>query len=145
MKKGGSFAASVDTGMLSAAHVLAMDAKNLLDVVDTIKQRYESIFTEYYSSLAIATTSNAPVCELLNEDGYQIMQKHSLEPFYLNSNEVHAGLINNQLHHVSSLVEKPELVSNKNSKFANSFSDEHQSLKIVEEIGTSSETNSSKL
>lgn len=38
--------------MLSAAHVLAMDAKNLLDVVDTIKQRYESIFTEYYVSFS---------------------------------------------------------------------------------------------
>lgn len=59
--------------------------------------------------------------------------------------EVHTVLINNQLHHVSSLVQKQELVSNKNSKFATSFSDEHQSLKIVEEIGTASETNSSKL
>ncbi|KAL9875185.1 focal adhesion kinase 1 isoform X4 [Glossina fuscipes] len=132
-------------GMLSAAHVLAMDAKNLLDVVDTIKQRYESIFIEYYSSLAVTTTSNTTVVELLNEDGYQIMQKHSLEPFYLNSNEVHTVPTDNQLDHVPSLVQKPEFVSNKNSKFANSFSDEHQSLKIVEKIGTASETNSSKL
>ncbi|KAL9876991.1 protein tyrosine kinase 2 Fak isoform 3-T6 [Glossina fuscipes fuscipes] len=132
-------------GMLSAAHVLAMDAKNLLDVVDTIKQRYESIFIEYYSSLAVTTTSNTTVVELLNEDGYQIMQKHSLEPFYLNSNEVHTVPTDNQLDHVPSLVQKPEFVSKKNSKFANSFSDEHQSLKIVEKIGTASETNSSKL
>uniref|UniRef100_A0A1B0BTI2 Focal AT domain-containing protein n=1 Tax=Glossina palpalis gambiensis TaxID=67801 RepID=A0A1B0BTI2_9MUSC len=131
--------------MLSAAHVLAMDAKNLLDVVDTIKQRYESIFIEYYSSLAVTTTSNTTVVELLNEDGYQIMQKHSLEPFYLNSNEVHTVPTDNQLDHVPSLVQKSEFVSNKNSKFANSFSDEHQSLKIVEKIGTASETNSSKL
>lgn len=34
--------------MLSAAHVLAMDAKNLLDVVDAIRQRYETIFGEYF-------------------------------------------------------------------------------------------------
>lgn len=30
----------VDRGMLGAAHVLAMDSKNLLDVVDTIRIRY---------------------------------------------------------------------------------------------------------
>lgn len=42
------FFASLFRGMLSAAHVLAMDAKNLLDVVDTIKQRYEHIFIEYF-------------------------------------------------------------------------------------------------
>ncbi|XP_061391821.1 focal adhesion kinase 1 [Musca vetustissima] len=35
-------------GMLSAAHVLAMDAKNLLDVVDNIRQRYETLFLEYF-------------------------------------------------------------------------------------------------
>jgi len=30
--------------MLSAAHVLAMDAKNLFDVVDSIRQRYHHLF-----------------------------------------------------------------------------------------------------
>ncbi|KAH8389250.1 hypothetical protein KR200_006662, partial [Drosophila serrata] len=30
--------------MLSAAHVLAMDAKNLFDVVDSIRQRYQHVF-----------------------------------------------------------------------------------------------------
>lgn len=30
-------------GMLAAAHVLAMDAKNLLDVVDSIRQRYPDV------------------------------------------------------------------------------------------------------
>lgn len=30
-------------GMLGAAHVLAMDAKNLLDVVDSIRQRYPEV------------------------------------------------------------------------------------------------------
>lgn len=39
--------------MLSAAHVLAMDAKNLLDVVDTIRQRYELIFAEYFEQNVI--------------------------------------------------------------------------------------------
>lgn len=40
-------------GMLSAAHVLAMDAKNLLDVVDSIKQRFEAIFTEYFEQTLV--------------------------------------------------------------------------------------------
>lgn len=31
--------------MLSAAHVLAMDAKNLLDVVDSVRIRYPDLFT----------------------------------------------------------------------------------------------------
>lgn len=31
--------------MLAAAHVLAMDAKNLLDVVDSIRQRYPEVDT----------------------------------------------------------------------------------------------------
>ena len=30
-------------GMLAAAHVLAMDSKNLLDVVDTIRMRYPQV------------------------------------------------------------------------------------------------------
>lgn len=30
--------------MLSAAHVLAMDAKNLLDVVDSVRIRYPNLF-----------------------------------------------------------------------------------------------------
>lgn len=30
--------------MLSAAHVLAMDAKNLLDVVDSVRIRYPDLF-----------------------------------------------------------------------------------------------------
>lgn len=30
--------------MLSAAHVLAMDAKNLLDVVDSVRLRYPNVF-----------------------------------------------------------------------------------------------------
>lgn len=31
--------------MLSAAHVLAMDAKNLLDVIDSVRIRYPDLFT----------------------------------------------------------------------------------------------------
>lgn len=30
-------------GMLSAAHVLAMDAKNLLDVIDSIRLRFPEV------------------------------------------------------------------------------------------------------
>lgn len=32
--------------MLSAAHVLAMDAKNLLDVVDSVRIRYPNVFVQ---------------------------------------------------------------------------------------------------
>lgn len=46
-------------GMLSAAHVLAMDAKNLLDVVDTIRKRYESIFAEYFEQNVIYNKINS--------------------------------------------------------------------------------------
>lgn len=34
--------------MLSAAHILAMDAKNLLDVVDSIRVRFPDLFSQSY-------------------------------------------------------------------------------------------------
>lgn len=46
--------------MLSAAHVLAMDAKNLLDVVDSVRIRYPDLFmTEEIQNVAtVPATSN---------------------------------------------------------------------------------------
>lgn len=38
--------------MLSSAHVLAMDAKNLLDVVDSLRQRYPDLFNSQAKSPA---------------------------------------------------------------------------------------------
>jgi len=48
--------------MLSAAHILAMDAKNLFDVVDSIRNRYKQI--------SVAKESNSSLnCELTSEVG----------------------------------------------------------------------------
>lgn len=62
--------------MLAAAHVLAMDAKNLLDVVDCIRERYPHI--DWRAALALAnlsptihpqnqilTQNNIPECQTL--------------------------------------------------------------------------------
>lgn len=52
--------------MLSAAHVLAMDAKNLLDVVDSVRIRFPDLFmAEDIQNMATITvtppaTSNVP-------------------------------------------------------------------------------------
>lgn len=51
--------------MLSAAHVLAMDAKNLLDVVDSVRIRYPELFT-VESTLNINNTTYKP-CEESDE------------------------------------------------------------------------------
>lgn len=50
--------------MLSAAHVLAMDAKNLLDVVDAIRQRYDSLFVEYFEN--VSPTKNKVLTTVIN-------------------------------------------------------------------------------
>ncbi|XP_073848140.1 protein tyrosine kinase 2 Fak isoform X3 [Musca autumnalis] len=170
-------------GMLSAAHVLAMDAKNLLDVVDNIRQRYESLFIEYFeqneqqSSLVgcsggsssnsgnkMTTTasgnintnsSSSPLVggggEILNEDGYQIMQNHTMEPFYSNSTDAHNIVVNqNLVHNADDIL----ITTRRNSSFnvadfgmsssstTSSFLNEHQlqqhqnPLKIIEDTNT---------
>ena len=37
----------ISRNMLSAAHILAMDTKNLLDVCDSIRQRFPNVIIEY--------------------------------------------------------------------------------------------------
>lgn len=44
--------------MLSAAHVLAMDAKNLLDVIDSIRSRFPNLFSTEGSSRSNKSTPN---------------------------------------------------------------------------------------
>ena len=47
--------------MLSAAHVLAMDAKNLLDVVDSVRMRYPQVdlmMRENYQVNDVASSNN---------------------------------------------------------------------------------------
>lgn len=41
-------------GMLSAAHVLAMDAKNLLDVIDAIRIRHPEVDAHIRASVPAA-------------------------------------------------------------------------------------------
>jgi len=58
--------------MLSAAHVLAMDAKHLLDVVDAIRMKYPDVeqFIQKRGPVSIPTTtapvSSSPVHTVLN-------------------------------------------------------------------------------
>uniref|UniRef100_T1PC28 Protein tyrosine kinase n=1 Tax=Musca domestica TaxID=7370 RepID=T1PC28_MUSDO len=171
-------------GMLSAAHVLAMDAKNLLDVVDNIRQRYESLFVEYFeqneppplsavsssssgggSSInqmtataasgnintnTSSSSSNMVGGEILNEDGYQIMQNHIMEPLYSNSTDAHNTVVNQNLVHNADDI----LITRRNSTFnvdlgmsstSSNFLNEHQlqqqqqhqnPLKIIEDTNT---------
>jgi hypothetical protein len=44
--------------MLSAAHILAMDAKNLLDVIDSIRIRYPDVNTYICTSIPVRTVEN---------------------------------------------------------------------------------------
>lgn len=48
--------------MLGAAHVLAMDSKNLLDVIDTIRIRYPHI-NKQFQKFHDATSEIVPVTE----------------------------------------------------------------------------------
>lgn len=51
-------------GMLSAAHILAMDAKNLLDVIDSIRIRYPAVNTYICTGIPIQIVENdAEQCE----------------------------------------------------------------------------------
>ncbi|XP_064542786.1 focal adhesion kinase 1 isoform X2 [Drosophila montana] len=49
--------------MLSAAHILAMDAKNLFDVVDSIRNRYQTISMTNTNKLARKESSSSLNCE----------------------------------------------------------------------------------
>ncbi|XP_037712828.1 focal adhesion kinase 1 isoform X2 [Drosophila subpulchrella] len=84
--------------MLSAAHVLAMDAKNLFDVVDSIRQRYHHLFPppaakEPSSSSSIESTSGSIVTEPINELGGYL--KSSTSGDLLQT----TGIYDNDLHH----------------------------------------------
>jgi hypothetical protein len=48
-------------GMLSAAHILAMDAKNLLDVIDSIRIRYPDVNTHICTGMPVQTVENEVV------------------------------------------------------------------------------------
>lgn len=48
-------------GMLSAAHILAMDAKNLLDVIDSIRIRYPDVNTYICTGMPVRTVQSEEV------------------------------------------------------------------------------------
>ncbi|XP_016929255.2 focal adhesion kinase 1 isoform X2 [Drosophila suzukii] len=84
--------------MLSAAHVLAMDAKNLFDVVDSIRQRYHHLFPppaakEPSSSSSIESTSGSIVTEPINELGGYLKSSTSGDLLQ------NTGIYDNDLHH----------------------------------------------
>lgn len=54
--------------MLSAAHILAMDAKNLLDVIDSIRIRYPDIFYAKPSSNSQISGTFVSICDLKDND-----------------------------------------------------------------------------
>lgn len=59
--------------MLSAAHVLAMDAKNLLDVVDSIRARYPDLFLQ--QQISVYAKPSVPI----NHDQYQTEIQHPID------------------------------------------------------------------
>ncbi|XP_033151496.1 focal adhesion kinase 1 isoform X2 [Drosophila mauritiana] len=84
--------------MLSAAHVLAMDAKNLFDVVDSIRQRYQHLFPpsatkETSCSSSFESTSGSIVAEPVNDLGGYIKTSTSGDLLQ------NTGIYDNDLHH----------------------------------------------
>lgn len=78
--------------MLSAAHVLAMDAKNLLDVVDSIRLRYPELFqcapqntspsieqATCTQQIQIALGSMPQPAQDANVDSYEMMQRQTYQ------------------------------------------------------------------
>lgn len=121
--------------MLSAAHVLAMDAKNLLDVVDSIRTRFPAIDSKQQNLVKIPSPQHSepePVCSpnLSNpvEENYQNinpLQKllsHSSPPTSLTqsygeqqlySNQQQMGIYDNEcvINQHNKNIEKPAIAT----------------------------------
>lgn len=81
--------------MLSAAHVLAMDAKNLLDVIDSLRLRYPELFKQYSATsttplqpesisrfsfdIPSQQQPSASISSPQSDDSYQIMTRQTYE------------------------------------------------------------------
>lgn len=77
--------------MLSAAHVLAMDAKNLLDVVDSIRISHPELFLvdgTFTSSTNVILGTSDSVCTRNNDDrgGYLVKNEKNLFSMESSSN-----------------------------------------------------------
>ncbi|XP_017149209.1 focal adhesion kinase 1 isoform X1 [Drosophila miranda] len=91
--------------MLSAAHILAMDAKNLFDVVDSIRQRYQHIFPpvtpkELTNSSCFEAHSMSMATEPTNELSGYIKASTSGEPLQNADSSAGncTGIYDNDLH-----------------------------------------------
>lgn len=78
--------------MLSAAHVLAMDAKNLLDVIDSLRLRYPELFKQHSTTplqpesvsrfqfdVSSQQQPSASIASPQSDDSYQIMTRQTYE------------------------------------------------------------------
>lgn len=64
--------------MLSAAHVLAMDAKNLLDVVDSVRIRYPDLFSvEHSSTTAVESSKPSTIFYFTKDQGRSYVEGNS--------------------------------------------------------------------
>lgn len=91
--------------MLAAAHALAMDAKNLLDVVDSVRIRYPNVFkSEKLNSSCQASTSTTPVNAPNSDLQFSLTQSDSFQKMSLsqqNDTETYQN-IQKQPHHETS-------------------------------------------
>lgn len=121
--------------MLSAAHVLAMDAKNLLDVVDSIRSRYPELFQSQNQSPSFdhATHATQPIqiargmlqldtnvashhfAAASAEDSYEMMQRQT----YQNLSDI--------VEHTASNI-APEMEGNGEDLYANQLQLDQQGI-----------------
>ncbi|XP_017106174.2 focal adhesion kinase 1 isoform X2 [Drosophila bipectinata] len=80
--------------MLSAAHALALDAKNLFDVVDSIRQRYDNIFPTSHPKDHVSSSNFEPSSshEPINELGAHLKSSTSGDLLH------GTGIYDNDLH-----------------------------------------------
>lgn len=64
--------------MLAAAHALAMDAKNLLDVVDSVRVRYPNIFPKTPNSTCQPSLTTTPVNPNADQLQFSLPQSDSI-------------------------------------------------------------------
>lgn len=117
--------------MLSAAHILAMDAKNLFDVVDSIRNRYQHILN---SQLACKLqSSGAPSSSSLSD----VDSANEVCDVDLYDNEV----LKTQHMQISSSDEGStrEILKTKTHKSHDSMGKTNEPLKIIEESFNNSE------
>lgn len=105
--------------MLSAAHILAMDAKNLFDVVDSIRNRYQHIQCKIL-------TSGSPGSSVLSDVSSVNVDLYNNENLKTQHLQISTGDEGNILHRTTHTNHEPMDKSN-------------EPLKIIEETFNTSE------